>query len=325
MKNTILPNNSKDLNNSKSAKKQKINSIDKSKNNLISNSINLDIDNNEQNNININDNEIETNKLWPYSLNRLEELNLLKEYYLNTDYKYINKYICCVCSRFYLLKNNSLKTNYNILVKNRNLLHKNRLYDIIQENEFNYNNFQELNDLILNKKGLYEEDKTVNICSECLTSLKNSILPKYALANNLYVGESYVDLKELTIVEQSLIARNYLKLNIIKISKNYQYKSKGNIITFSQNPDNLTSILPNIGNYDSIFVCFVGVNEPNYDLTKKLLRVRKEKVIKSLLLLKKININYKDVQISTQLLDNLPEDDIPTELKLNFSITVFNV
>ena len=70
--------------------------------------------------------------------------------------------------------------------------------------------------------------------------LNKKKLPKYALANNLWLGQPVpIELLEYTLVENPTIARLRIKTNIIKIQTEFnsyqnfvaQYKIKGNIIT----------------------------------------------------------------------------------------------
>ena len=58
---------------------------------------------------------------------------------------------------------------------------------------------------------LWRSEGGVNawICFECLQALERHMMPKFALANNLWIGNTPSILSALTIPEQLLIARHY--------------------------------------------------------------------------------------------------------------------
>jgi hypothetical protein len=67
----------------------------------------------------------------------------------------------------------------------------------------------------------------------------------------------------LTCVEESVIARHRIKATIIKINSSQhhsQLKMRGNVITFSQKPDNIIDILPNNLNNELFQVYFNTIN-----------------------------------------------------------------
>jgi hypothetical protein len=143
------------------------------------------------------------------------------------------------------------------------------------------------------------------------------------LANDLYVGDVPEELTDLTIVEQSLIARCRIKCTIIKlktIGSISQPKICGNIITYPQNPDNLLQLLPSLPNANTFQIAFVGKILPVPQTIKKILIVRRQKIEKALLWLKANNLLYKDVIISQEYLELLPENDIPTIIEQNITI-----
>ncbi|KAF8185392.1 hypothetical protein BJ912DRAFT_828050, partial [Pholiota molesta] len=45
------------------------------------------------------------------------------------------------------------------------------------------------------------------ICNECRVQLKNNRLPKFALANGMWIGEVPPELSNLTLPERMLIAK----------------------------------------------------------------------------------------------------------------------
>ena len=156
--------------------------------------------------------------------------------------------------------------------------------------------------------------------------MKRRRLPKLALAYDLYIGPLPSFLDEQTIVEQSVVARCFIKATIIKINTHSlnsnlyaQSKIRGNIITFPQNPDNLLTILPNIPSGQYIQIAFVGNCRPDPTKVHKLFRVRRSLIQTALLWFKKHNSFYKDVIIDKNLLNKLPTDDVPKEIEESFT------
>lgn len=68
---------------------------------------------------------------------------------------------------------------------------------------------------------------------------------------------------DLTCVEEAVLARHRVVAQIIKINSkihNSQLKMRGNIITFNQNPDTVTDILPNNLTNSLFQVIFIILN-----------------------------------------------------------------
>ena len=159
-------------------------------------------------------------------------------------------------------------------------------------------------------------------CNEYLLAKK---LPKYELANNLYIGDQPDFLKQLTIIEQSLIARYRIKCTIVKImsssvfvNNTAQLKICGNIITYPQDLDSLLTLLPLMPSCEMIHITFVGKIRPPQNYINKLFTVRRELIHKSLVWLKMNNELYKDVIISNSIINQLPVNDIPLSISNNF-------
>ena len=149
-------------------------------------------------------------------------------------------------------------------------------------------------------------------------------MPKYALANNLYICFIPDELKDLTIVEQTLINRCHVKCTIVKITtesgNNYlnQFKCRWNIITFPQNPDNILDLLASLPKSEDFQVAFIGKIKPSDDYIKKIFTVRKWIIVVTLLWLKQHNAAYSNVTISQDFIDLLPDDEIQDEIKKSF-------
>jgi hypothetical protein len=55
------------------------------------------------------------------------------------------------------------------------------------------------------------------LCWECIYALERRVLPKFALANNLAIGDVPAELMNLTIPKQMLIAHHYPRCYIFKL------------------------------------------------------------------------------------------------------------
>ena len=87
-----------------------------------------------------------------------------------------------------------------------------------------------------------------------------------------------------------------------------------NVITFSQNPDKILQILPQIPSSSEIQILFTGKNKPLKNDLKKILCVRRNKIENCLIWLKSNNLVYKDITIDYDNLNRLPENDVPDEV-----------
>ena len=164
---------------------------------------------------------------------------------------------------------------------------------------------------------------TLELCGSCSRGLRRGCLPKHALANRMYLGQVPEPLRDLTMVEESMIARARAKSWIVKLqeqdsdsaSPTSQRGLRGHTIIFPQQPDRLASILPPPVGETLTFICVIFVGSSN--LTKEWLRekakplvVRREKVRSALSWLKQNNPLYRDVEIDDANLDALPLDDV---------------
>jgi hypothetical protein len=192
---------------------------------------------------------------------------------------------------------------------------------ILDPSTFNSSSFYCQNDVILYKSGLFQQNKVdmCRLCQKCHAALLKKSIPKFATANNMWLGDIPAELQELTIPEQKLISLYRHNSCIIKLYSPFhstttaQTALKGNCITFLQNVPNIVDSLPLTLDdlCDTLKVIFIGARPPNPLHLKKVLTVRKKKIIQALQWLKKHNILYQKVNINLQNINQLPEDDVP--------------
>lgn len=161
-------------------------------------------------------------------------------------------------------------------------------------------------------------------------------MPPHTLANRLDIGPVPQCLRDLSIVEEALIARRRAKVWVIHMRGDddpsdlnsrphgptvghaapiIQRGFKGHVVVYPAHPENLGSKLP-LPIKDivtPICVVFVGSAHPmNQWLREKAkpLIVRREKVREALVWLKQNNALYADIEIDSGTLSQLPVNDI---------------
>ena len=178
--------------------------------------------------------------------------------------------------------------------------------------------------VVLYASALFKQRK-LNMCTLCLTChdlLSKGNIPKFSLANNLWLGEIPVELQGLTIPEEKLISLYRHNSCIIKLYSPFhstttaQAALRGNCITFLQNIPNIANSLPLTLNdlCDTLKVIFVGANPPKRIHLRKVLTVRKKKVAEALHWLKRNNVLYRNVEINLDNIAELPDDDVPESI-----------
>ncbi|KAK7450189.1 hypothetical protein VKT23_013072 [Stygiomarasmius scandens] len=180
------------------------------------------------------------------------------------------------------------------------------------------------------------EHVLLSLCKWCHRSLNNKKTPAHALANNLFTGTVPPVLKDLTLVEESMISLCRAKCCILKLKGDNdvgtdegnipvyaQRALKGNIIIFPQDPSSVAKVLPPSLDELAAPICilFIGSEPP----TKKWLQekakplgIRPGKVQAALQWLKLHNPLYKDVRIDYELLASIPSEgyQLPVHLEL---------
>jgi hypothetical protein len=188
------------------------------------------------------------------------------------------------------------------------------------------------NGMLLHPAGLLDNSKG-NICMDCARALHNDRMPSLALANGLWVGRIPHDLAYLTLPERLLIAKYFPAAYIIKLypkkkgarhwDKRQMYSGlKGNVSTYQLDQRQITSmidgtILPQQPRVlaATIGITFVGPKNLPDKALPDIFKVRRNRVRRALEWLKENNPLFSDITISELRLAELPENDIPYELR----------
>ena len=179
-------------------------------------------------------------------------------------------------------------------------------------------------DIIVDPKGVSSDEHgelILTLCKTCRSSISSKKTPPLALANHMVLGDIPDELKELTVVEEAMIAKCRAKCWVIQLKEensglslpNSQRGVKGHIIVYPQRPSAIATILPPPLEEVSTPICviFVGSSPPTNEwLQKKAkpLAIRREKVRNALMWLKRHNPHYKDVLIDESILNSLPHE-----------------
>ena len=168
-----------------------------------------------------------------------------------------------------------------------------------------------------------ESSMSLQLCVRCDSSLRRGKLPRLAVANLNVLGSVPPEMKQMTMVEEMLIARCRAKYCIVKLQDHRtnislpssQRGIKGNIVVYPQRIGELTSVLPAPVDdvVHPICVMFVGTTLPSRSWLKDKaypLVVRREVVRQNLIWLKAHNPLYKDVEINEARLQALPVDGL---------------
>ncbi|OCH87122.1 hypothetical protein OBBRIDRAFT_837649 [Obba rivulosa] len=189
---------------------------------------------------------------------------------------------------------------------------------------------------LLEPKGVEYAGPTtfVTVCQECLSALKKNSQqpPKYSLANGLWVGKVPWHLQVLTIPEQMLIALLYPRVYVFKLfpkqvgsgrdPSTLQRAMRGNVSTYELNIEGVASMVqgklmprPPAILASIISVTFIGIGQLPHKWLRTTFRVRRQFVHEALQWLKENNWKYYgDIEIDSQRICDLPEDDIPLEI-----------
>jgi hypothetical protein len=152
-----------------------------------------------------------------------------------------------------------------------------------------------------------------NICITCEDSLWKRQTPKYALAKGFWLGNIPSQLQNLTFAEQLLIARVRHNKCIVRVSSG-MHKMKANAIAFENpTPKIYKALPPSIDELDDVLAfIFTGPCKPTEkELKRTPLLVRRHKVCSALEWLKLNHIDYYDLDISYDNLQEYPENGCP--------------
>lgn len=188
--------------------------------------------------------------------------------------------------------------------------------------------------MLLEPEGVIRQEGRLiaHICRECLGDLKkkSTLPPRFSLANNLWIGSVPAELNSLTFPEQLLIAHLYPRVYVFKLfpksgagsTDGMQRGMRGNVSTYELNVDDMAAmvegqLMPRAPAVLSslIAITYIGIGRIPKNWIHSTFRVRRYHVSRALNWLKVHNPKYYgNVTISQHHLNQLPEDDVPSEI-----------
>jgi hypothetical protein len=141
-------------------------------------------------------------------------------------------------------------------------------------------------------------------CRRCYS--ENATTKKFSAENNMDPGEVPDELRDLTEIEEMLIARVFPVMSIYRL-RGGQNGYRGNVINFPQDVQEFATKLPR--HPSSLDVLVIRRQSANNLEAFRDFRVRRLKVARALLWLKENNRYYADITIDHEALQSLPIDD----------------
>lgn len=194
------------------------------------------------------------------------------------------------------------------------------------------------NGMLLHPGGVTGTD-VANVCMECLRVLRSDKTPPFALANGMWIGSIPHELAYLTLPERLLIAKYFPAAYIIKLypkkkgARHWDIRQmysglKGNVSTYQLDQGQIASmldgtIMPQRAELlaATIGITFVGPKNISDKCIPGNFKVRRARVRRALEWLKENNPLFANITISETRLAELPENDVPYELRTTAKIS----
>ena len=195
-----------------------------------------------------------------------------------------------------------------------------------------------INGMLLHPTGVVDADMA-NVCVECFRALNSDKIPAFALANGMWIGATPHDLAYLTLPERLLIAKYFPAAYIIKLypkkkgARHWDQRQlysglRGNVSTYQLDQGQISSmidgtIMPQQPKLlaATLGITFVGLKNLPEKCFPDMFKVRRTRVQRALEWLKQNNPLYANITISASRLAELPEDDLPYELRVTTKLS----
>ena len=218
---------------------------------------------------------------------------------------------CAVCGRLYPLKQlTRLKAIKNLLsvLDTPGVTRIERLTSVQPIREF---------------KGPVLDYKCNQVCDDCRQQLRKGKVPRYALANGLWLGSVPQELSCLSFVERLLIARVRINSCFVCVASSGLRKMASHVIAFETPMPNIYQCLPPpMEDLDEVLaVLFTGPCKPTEkEYQRTPLLVRRKQVACALEWLKLNHTDYVDLDIAYDELARYPEKSPPVSVQYQYSL-----
>ena len=145
---------------------------------------------------------------------------------------------------------------------------------------------------------------STQMCKQCTNDQGNGWVGLLTSDNNMNPGRVPPPLKDLSVVEEMLIAQIAPMMHIFRLPAGRQFGYRGHVLNLPQNVHSVLTRLPRTkSNLGMVVVrqtrTFGKVND---------FRVRRQRVLEALVNLKRNNKYYENIEIDSDALEALPED-----------------
>lgn len=178
--------------------------------------------------------------------------------------------------------------------------------------------------------GTCNDNVMFHTCNSCEGGIRRGDRPEYSLARGTWVGDVPTELKNLTYAEELLIGLAKTTVQVIKLHpkgpsrgdpSTFQRGIRGTCSTYHHNipevvrmlEDKLLPLPPRIFS-STLSVAFIGKQRITKESLKSLFAVSRRRVYAALLWLQAHNPLYADISISSEVLAQLPYNDVPREI-----------
>ena len=170
-------------------------------------------------------------------------------------------------------------------------------------------------------KGPILAEDCSHICHPCQLFLKKRVMPPESLANSFWIGPIPSTLQKLTFAEKMLISKIRHNKCLVRVSSG-RAKMTANVIMFSNPTVKVYHALPPSRQEISEILAFVfqGPAQPTEnDITRTPMLVRRNVVKDALSWLKLNHVDYEDLQISFENLNDYPLAGVPVNIEYSKS------
>lgn len=179
--------------------------------------------------------------------------------------------------------------------------------------------------------GPYTMDQEVTLCSECTTRLESNRRPPLSLANGLWVGDVPPELSCLSLPERILISLYFPSAYVVKLYpcgkrsvdwnlKNLHSGIRGNVSTYKLDQNLIAGMVgltmpPPVAILSATMgITYVGLNKLPKAALPGTFSVNRLRIARALQWLKIHNPLYRNIEISLERLEQLPENGVPQNL-----------
>ncbi|KAI0336899.1 hypothetical protein BDW22DRAFT_1340899, partial [Trametopsis cervina] len=151
-------------------------------------------------------------------------------------------------------------------------------------------------------------------CITCYNALNRGVVPKNALANGLWIGDVPCELQGLSWMEQKLVARIATNYCVIRVHSSGLYKMRTNVVCRATPMKKIYSVLPpKRADFEEVLaILFIGPTPPTpTEYKRTLLLIRRDKVWNALQWLQLNHIDYADIKLSQDNLNEYSENEPP--------------